>query len=221
MLTRFLKTNAGWKLFSLLLSAGLWFAFVAESETAASIAVPVEFRNMPRDLEITTEVADRLYLKVRGPSARMRSSDLAKASVVLNLVSVVRPGERTFTLDESTVNLPAGIVLTRAVPSQIRLQFENRLRRNVPVEPRFEGPPPHGYRVARMQTSPQALVIAGPESRVQLVLAVPTDAIDLSGTISSGEFRVSAYVSDSQVRFEGSPAVVVRVILEKIPDRQD
>ena len=221
MLTRFLKKNVGWKLLSLLLSVILWFAFVAESETAASIAVPVEFRNMPRDLEITTEVAERLYLKVRGPSARMRSSDLAQASVMLNLVSVVRPGERTFTLDQSTVNLPAGIVLTRAVPSQIRLRFENRLRRNVTVEPRFEGPPPHGYRLARMETSPQTLTIAGPESRVQLVSAVPTDAIDISGTVSSGEFRVSAYVSDSQVRFEGSPAVVVRVILEKIPARQD
>ncbi len=221
MLKRFLKTNVSWKLFSLLLSIVLWFTFVAESETAVSIAVPVEFRNMPRDLEITTEVADRLYLKVRGPSARMRSSDLAQASVVLNLAPVVRPGERTFTLDQSTVHLPAGIVLTRAVPSQIRLRFENRLHRRVPVEPRFEGLPPRGYRVARMETSPPALTIAGPESRVQLVSAVPTDAIDLSGTVSSGEFRVSAYVSDSQVRFEGSPAVVVRVILEKIPSGQD
>lgn len=219
MLMRFLKTNVSWKLLSLLLSIVLWFAFVAESETAMSIAVPVELRNMPRDLEITTEVADRLYLKVRGPSARMRLSDLAQASVVLNLAPVVRPGEHTFTLDQSTVNLPAGVVLTRAVPSQIRLRFENRLRRSVPVEPRFDGPPPQGYRVARMETSPQTLSIAGPESRVQLVSAVPTDAIDLSGTVSSGEFRVSAYVSDSQVRFEGSPTVAVRVILEKIPAR--
>jgi len=72
-----------------------------------------------------------------------------------------------------------------------------------------------------METAPRTLPIAGPESRVQLVSTVPTDAIDLSGTVSSGEFRVSAYVSDSQVRFEGSPTVVVRVILEKIPVKRD
>jgi len=221
MLLRFLKTNLSWKLFSLLIAVLLWFAFVAESETAVSIAVPVEFRNLPRDLEVTTEVVDKLYLKVRGPSARMRSSDLAQASVVLNLAPVDRPGERTFTLDQTTVNLPAGIILTRVVPSQIRLRFEKRLRRNVPVEPRFEGPPPQGYRVAKMEAAPQTLRIAGPESRVQLVSTVPTDAIDLSGTVSSGEFRVSAYVSDSQVRFEGSTTVVVRVILEKIPVKRD
>jgi YbbR domain-containing protein len=218
---RFLKTNLSWKIFSLLLSTLLWFAFVAESETALSIAVPVEYRNLPRDLEISTEAPDRLYLKVRGPSARMRASDLAQSSVVLNLATIVRPGERTFTLDQSTVNLPAGVTLTRAVPSQIRLRLEKRLSRSIAVEPRFEGPPPRGYRVSKMEISPKTLQIAGPESRVQLISSVPTDAIDLSDTVSSGEFRVSAYVSDSQVRFEGSPTVVVRVMLEKIPASQD
>jgi hypothetical protein len=218
---RFFKTNLSWKIFSLTISILLWFAFVAESETALSIAVPVEFRNMPRELEISTEVSDRLYLKVRGPSARMRSSDLAQASVVLNLAQIVQPGEHTFTLDQTTVNLPAGIILTRAVPSQIRLRFEKHLSKKVAVEARVEGLPPKGYRVARMEVSPRQLLIAGPESRVQLVASLPTDAIDLSSTVSSGEFRVSAYVSDSQVRFEGSPMVVVRVMLEKIPARQD
>jgi hypothetical protein len=218
---RYFTNNLLWKLFSLVLATLLWFAFVAESETALSIAVPVEFRNLPRDLEISTEVADRLYLKVRGPSARMRSSDIGRASVVLNLGQIVRPGEHTFTLDQTTVNLPAGVMLTRAVPSQIRLRFEKHGERNMSVEPRFEGLPPKGYQVARMEVLPKQLRIAGPESRVQLVSVVPTDAIDLSSTVSSGEFRVSAYVSDSQVRFEDSPTVVVRVMLEKIPAKQD
>jgi len=218
---RYLTNNLSWKIFSVVLSTLLWFALVAESETAMSIAVPVEFRNLPRDLEISTEVADRLYLKVRGPSARMQPADMAQASVVLNLAPIVRPGEHTFTLDQSTVHLPAGVILTRAVPSQIRLRFEKHLSRSVPVEARFEGPAPEGYRVSKVDISPKTLQVAGPESRVQLVSSAPTDAIDLSGTVSSGEFRVSAYVSDSQVRFDGSPTVVVRVMLEKIPAEQD
>src|SRR5947208_427693 len=113
---RFLTHNLSWKIFSVALSTMLWFALVAESETAMSVAVPVEFRNLPRDLEISNEVSDRLYLKVRGPSARMRPSDMAQASVLLNLATVTRPGEHTFTLDQSTVHLPAGVMLTRAVP---------------------------------------------------------------------------------------------------------
>jgi len=72
-----------------------------------------------------------------------------------------------------------------------------------------------------MEVSPPELKIAGPESRVQLVDSVPTDAIDLSGSVGQTDFRVSAYVSDAQVRFEGATTVAVRVILEKIPARQD
>src|SRR5437870_2320386 len=143
---RYLTNNLSWKLFSLALSTLLWFGLVAESETALSVSVPIEFRNLPRDLEISNEVDDRLYLKVRGPSARMRPSDMAQASVLLNLATISQPGEHTFTLDQSTVNLPAGVILTRAVPSQIRLRFERHARRMVPVEVNFEGPPPAGYR---------------------------------------------------------------------------
>jgi len=218
---RFLKTNLSWKIFSLAVSTLLWFGLVAESETGMSISVPIEFRNLPTDLEISSEVDDRLYLKVRGPSARMRVSDMAQASVVLNLASIVQPGEHTFTLDQSTVNLPAGVILTRAVPSQIRLRFEKHARRSIAVDPTFEGPPPAGYRIATVEVSPKTLQIAGPESRVQLLASAQTDAIDLANTVISGEFRVSAYVSDPQIRFEASPTVVVRVMLEKIPAKQD
>lgn len=218
---RILTANLGWKLFSLALAAGLWFAFVAETETAMSIAVPVEFRNLPKDLEISSDLADRMYLKVHGPSARMKPSDLAESLVILNLASVVRPGEQTFTFDQSTVELPAGVIMTRAIPSQIRLKFESRLIQSVRVEPRFAGPPSQGYTVVRQEVSPRQLRITGPESRVQQVTFVQTDPIDLTGTVSNGEFRVSAYVSDPQVRFESSPIVIVRVMLEKIPLRQN
>jgi YbbR domain-containing protein len=218
---RFLTTNFGWKLFSLLLSVALWFTFVAESETATSITVPIAFLNLPRDLDISSDVPDRLNLKVRGPSARMKSAELMQSSVVLNLAAVARPGEQTFTLDQSTVDLPTGVVLTRAVPSQIKLKFEKRASRDVPVEIRFAGPPPKGYRVISQTVSPLQVQITGPQSRVQQLASVQTDPIDLADTVSNGEFRVSTFIPDPQLRFESSPIVTVRVMLEKIPLRQN
>jgi YbbR domain-containing protein len=218
---RFLTTNFGWKLFSLLLSVGLWFAFIAESEIATSITVPVEFKNLPKDLEISSDVPDRLNLKVRGPSARMRSAELLQSSVMLDLASIARPGEQTFTLDQSTVDLPTGVILSRAVPSQIKLKFEKRVSRGIPVQVRFAGPPPHGYRVVSQDISPAQVQITGPQSRVDQLASVQTDPVDLADTVSNGEFRVSTFIPDPQVRFESSPIVTVRVMLEKIPVRQN
>jgi hypothetical protein len=46
---------------------------------------------------------------------------------------------------------------------------------------------------------------------------VATDAIDLSSTIGTKEFRVPVFINDPQLRFQlSSPVVVVRVSLEKM-----
>jgi YbbR domain-containing protein len=218
---RLLTKNIWWKIFSLALAIGLWFAFVGEMETAASVAVPVEYRNLPQGMDISNDLPDHLYLKVRGPAARIGTSEISQAAVVLDLSSIDRPGEQTFTLDQTTVKLPTGLALTRVVPSQIRIQVENRDSREVPVEIRFAGPPPLGYRVASQSVYPSKLLVRGPRSHMERLTAVQTDAIDLSGTVGTAEFRVSAYVPDPQLRFDGSPMVAVRVKLEKIPEQND
>jgi YbbR domain-containing protein len=214
-----LTRNIGWKIFSLALAIGLWFAFVGETETAASVAVPVEYRNLPRGLDISNDLPDHLYLKVRGPAARVSTSEISQAAVVLDLSSIDRPGEQTFTLDQSSVKLPTGLTLTRSVPSQIRIQVENRDSREAPVEIRFAGPPPQGYRVASQSVTPPKLLVLGPRTHIARLAAVQADAIDLSGTVGTAEFHVSANVPDPQLRFDGSPMVAVRITLEKIPEQ--
>jgi YbbR domain-containing protein len=209
--------NIGWKLFSVALAVVLWFAFVGETETAASVAVPVEYRNLPKGLEISNDLPDHLSLKIRGPAARVSTTEISQAAVVLDLASINKAGEQTFTLDQNTVKLPTGLMLTRAVPSQIRVQVERRDSREVPVEVRVAGPPPEGYRVAKQSVEPPTLKVTGPQTHVERLSAVETDAIDASGTVGTTEFHVSAYVRDPQLRFETSPIVAVRITLEKIP----
>jgi len=216
---RLLTRNLGWKIFSLALAIGLWFAFVGETETAASVAVPVEYRNLPQGMDISNDLPDHLYLKVRGPAARVSTNEISQASVVLDLSSIERPGEQTFTLDQNSVKLPTGLSLTRAVPSQIRVKVENRDSRQVPVEIRFAGPPPQGYRVASQSVYPPKLLVLGPRSHMERLTAVETDAIDLSRTVGTAEFRVSAYVRNPQLRFDGPPVVAVRITLEKIAEQ--
>ncbi|MGH9629586.1 MAG: CdaR family protein [Bryobacteraceae bacterium] len=216
-MTRLITNNFWWKVFAVALAFGLWLSFVRESQIATSIPVPVQLRNVPVDLEISSDLPDSLYLSLRGPSSRLTASALSGAAVLLDLGSIHKPGEQTFTLGPGNVSLPAGVTLTRIVPSQIRLVFEERITQEVPVEVRFAGPPPVGYRIAKTEVTPPRLKITGPENRVQQVRSVETDPIDLQSTVGNTDFRTTAYVTDPQLRFEGSPVVTVHVILEKIP----
>ena len=215
---RLLTENLGWKILAIVIAAGLWYGFVSEQEMATSLPVAVQFQNVPSDLEMSSESLDRLFLRLRGPATRLNAASLSHVAVEFDLSQVQRPGEHTFTLGPANLVLPAGVYATRIMPSQIRITFDRRISREVPVDVRYTGPPPQGYRIARQQIVPDKVRITGPESRVSNVQAAPTDPIDLSSTISNTEFRVPAFLPDGQVRFDSeAPMVSVRVFMEKIP----
>lgn len=210
-----LLDRLGWKLLSLAIAVVLWAAFVSSPELVTSISAPIEFQNMPPDLELSSRLPERVYLEVQGQSSRLHHFDPSLTAVILNLSSVNRPGEHTFTIERRNIDLPAGLTLMRALPSQVRLRFEQRLAADVPVKVRFSGLPPAGYRVSREEVRPQTLRIIGPESRVKQVGYAETDPIDLSHAVSRAEFRVHTFVADSQVRLVSSPVVQVVITLEK------
>jgi hypothetical protein len=136
-------------------------------------------------------------------------------AVLLDLSDVKGPGERTFTLSDADFHLPQGVTFLRSVPSQLRVRFARLLSREVPVNIRIYAPPPPGYRLVSQQAVPDKLRIAGPEGRVTAVAAAETDAIDLSGITANREIKTNAFISDPQVRFEVSPVVTVKVVVEK------
>ena len=214
---RILTENLWWKVLSIALAAALWFALVGEAEVGAEMAVALRFTNLGSDLLISSDIPEKVYVKVKGPPSRLNEQALSRAAILLDLRSVRAPGERTFPLTAENVRLPAGVKLMRAVPSQVRLQFERYLRRDVPVELRFAGPPPRGYRIVRQRISPDKVSLGGPQSRVEAINSVQTDPIDISATFSGGEFRAPVYVPDPHVTVESSPLVAVSVTLERIP----
>jgi hypothetical protein len=211
-----LTRNLGWKLLSLAIAVLLWLAIVGEPEVATSISVPIQYKNIPRDLEVSSEVLDRVHLEVRGPSGKVSPSSLADTAIILDLGAVHQSGERTYTIRQDNVNLPSDVVFLRAVPAQIRLHFERRLSREVPVQVRHSEPPPPGYEVVSEIVRPDSLRIVGPESHIQEVESVQTDPIDLSQVVGATEFHVHTYVPNPQVRFEGSSVVTVSVEVQKV-----
>src|SRR3989454_9226924 len=152
-----LTRNAGWKLFALLVSVLLWLTYARDPEVGTFVSVPVEYRGMPDDLEIGSDLVGSVSIDLRGPSGKIENFNAAKSAVVLDFSGIHKPGERTFQIDERNINLPTGMRLVRAIPAQIRLQFESRTRQDVPVQVRFAGTAPKGYQVAEYDAQPKTL----------------------------------------------------------------
>ncbi|MCH7700017.1 MAG: hypothetical protein IH865_13865, partial [Chloroflexi bacterium] len=65
-------------------------------------------------------------------------------------------------------------------PSQVTVRLEDVTFRTVPVRTNLVGTPPRGFEVNQITASPEAAIITGPESLVNLVEAVEAD-LDLTG----------------------------------------
>lgn len=208
--------NWGLKLLSLVVAVLLWLATVGEPESATVIAVPVQYRNIPTNLEVSSEMRESAYVEVRGPSGRLSGSSLANTVVVVDLASENRPGERTYSIQAENVRLPAGVQFLRAVPAQIRIRLEYQVSREVPVVVRYAGPAPEGLRIASQEVTPQLVRILGPESRVNAIDRVQTDPIELTGVEGMQTFQAHPYSGDPQVRLVQSDMMVtIKVGLEK------
>ena len=207
--------NPGWKLLSILIAIVLWISVAREPEVATSLSVPVDFRNMRDDLDISGNLPDRVRLEVRGPSGRLTRENLSTVAVVLDL-SDAHAGERTYDIRGRNLNLPSGVVFYRAVPSQLTLRFDQLVFKEEPVQPVYVNKPA-GFRVASQQIVPAQVRVRGSEDRIRKINEVKTDPVDLKGVTGQKMIRTHLNVGDPQVRLVNVPAdISVRVTLEKV-----
>jgi YbbR domain-containing protein len=209
--------NIGWKLLSLAIALAIWATVATEPELNTVTPVQLEYRNVPDGLEMSSNPVTTVWLELRGPSGALRdlgAIGVARPGIVLDMGGV-QPGQRTFPIDDAAVKLPRGVHLVRAIPSEVRFEFERRVARTVPVSVHFAGQGVNGYVVAHYDVSPKLARIVGPASHVSRVDAATTDPVDVSALAGSAAFRVNAFVNDDYVRFETPSPVTVTVTMRK------
>jgi len=207
--------NFLWKLVALAGAVVIWAVVTNEPELSTFVRVPLEFRNLPPDLDIASQPVEAVTLELRGPASELRGQgDGRRPAVVIDMFRAA-PGQRTFHIGNGNISLPRGVRLVDSLPSEVRFDFERRAVRDLQVQARFTGEGAHGYVVARYTVSPEKLPVEGPVNHVTRLPAAATDPIDVSSAVDTQQLRVNAFVTDPFVHFEGSPEVVVTVTMKK------
>ncbi len=202
-----------WKLVSLCAAVIIWVLVASEPEMATVLRVPVQYKDAPLNLEISSDIASTVRLELVGVSGTLKQFSSVPSPVVLDFSSVRGPGERTFNIDAKTVKLPKGVQLVRAVPAQLRYTFERQEQRFVPVEVQWSGMLPNGGQIGQVRTDPDKLAVVGPQSRVSLVQSVSTDPVNLNTVKNGLPVTTSPFISEPQVRFVNFQPVHVTVTI--------
>jgi len=204
------------KLISLALAAGLWLAVARDPVAEVGVDVPIEFDNISPSMEISSENIPHAQIRLRGPEhaiRRLQPSDVYAEVDLHNL----HPGERTFDLTVQQIHHPADLEVVQVVPSELHLAFDERLVRQVTVQPRVTGAVGAGYGIARIVVEPSTIVISGPKRQVEAVQTATTDPMDVSGAVGTLTFSRHPYVSDPMVQVADSHSVRVTVVTQKLP----
>jgi len=211
-LKRTLLDNFILKLVSLLLAIGLWLAVASAPPAAIEMRVPIEFRNLPENLEIDSASFTEAQVRLRGPERVLHGIAPADVRAEVDL-SDVQPGERTFDLTSRQVHVPYDVEVEQIIPGQFHLSFDIRETRTVEVHPRVTGNFARGLQVAQVLANPSTITVVGPRRRVDALEAATTDPVDASGTISRASFTTQVFVGDPLVQVVHPAPIRVTVIM--------
>jgi YbbR domain-containing protein len=214
-LRRWVLHNFWLKILSLVLATGLWLAISPDQEPAeVAVRVPIEFRNVPPELEISSATIPEAQIRVRGPERMIRELRSTDIHAELQLADA-KPGERTFDLTAQQIRLQRNLTVVQVVPGQVHLSFDTRLTREVEIHARVTGKFAAGEQVGKVLVDPEKIKITGPQHHVELVSEASTDPVDASGTTTTATFVTNVYVADALVQVVQPTPVRVTVIMEK------
>jgi YbbR domain-containing protein len=189
----------GLKAVAFVLASLLWLSVAGDHFVERSMRVPLEFRNIPQDIEIVGDPPETVDVRLRGSSALLARIEPREIVAVLNL-STARPGSRMFHLRPDEVRAPYGVEVAQVIPGTIALDIEKSGRRTIPIVPALDGEPAPGFVIGGVTSDPAAVEVEGPESRLRQLTGATTEPVEMTGSRSRVRDVVTVGISDSAVR---------------------
>jgi YbbR domain-containing protein len=206
--------HLGLKVVALTCASLLWLTVAGEHIVERNLRVPVEFRNLPQQLELVGDPPESVDVRLRGSSALLSRLDPGEVVAVVDLQQA-RPGSRLFHIRPEEVRSPYGVEVAQVIPGTLGIELERLARRVVPVIAPTEGDPAAGFVVGPITAEPATVEIAGPESRVKKLANATTEPITVTGARENVRDVVAVGLIDSAVRLVKPQDVTV--IVEVLP----
>jgi YbbR domain-containing protein len=208
--------NFGLKVLATALGVTVWYLVSGERIVERALRVPLEFVNLPAQLELVGDAPAVVDVRVRGSSGALARVANGELVAVLDL-RTARPGQRLFHLTGDDVMTPFGIEVVQISPSSVPIAFEASATKVVPVVPGIEGEPRDGYAVSAVGSNPATVEVIGPASAVARLTEAITEPVSIAGATNPVTDTVNVGVSDPSIRLRTPTTAVVTVRVVRAP----
>ncbi len=184
--------NVGLKIVSMLCALSI-YAFIHGAETVQRTFSVGVVSVMPPDAanrQLRTPLPTEVGVTVRGPRTeldRMTAGDLG--SLKLDL----RTGHETkIDLDPEALSIPAGVKVEQMFPASINVRWDDVVNSKIKVQVTRTGELEPGFVVQGTLVDPEAVLVRGPRSVVDVMQSVRTVPFDITGLGEGTHKRVLA-----------------------------
>ncbi len=183
-LARMLARDMGLRLISVALAIGLWiFVNAGQHGSLRSFEVPISYLDLPPGFAVTNAHPDFIKLQVSGPLTLLSIIDPTHLRLRLDLTGV-GIGQASFKIAPEAFAVPRHTEVTGVSPSQIVLEIDRIVTREIPVHLTLSGTPAEGYKIASAEVTPATVAVRGPSRQVAHIEQVDTDALAVAGITS-------------------------------------
>jgi len=197
---------------------GLWLSFSRGVETLATLEIPIEFMNLEQNMEIIESSSNSVKLMVSGARPLVQAINQDQVKVKLDISNVV-PGNNTVNIQHEKVLLPPGIQLKQMEPSEVVINVDEKITKELIVQPTFTGQLNPGLIITSVTAIPEKVVVTGGSLTLNDITTLFTEPILLDAITGSGSISLSFDLSQTNLKLQGSAknSVIVHYEIQERP----
>jgi YbbR domain-containing protein len=217
---QWLERDMGLRLISIALAIGLWiFVNAGQHGALESFQVPVSYRDLPPGFLLTNAHPEFVKIQVSGPRTLLSIIDPAHLTLRLDLTGI-GIGQASFKIGPDSFPVPRHTEVTSVVPSQIVLDIDRNVTREVPVHLVIAGAAGEGFKLASTEVIPVNIAIRGPSRAIAHVDQVDTEPLSVAGITSDISRSVDLMAPAGTVRLNPDEVTAKVSVAQVIADKE-
>ncbi len=186
-------------LFSVVLTTGVWFILSRGVDTLVTLPVPLEYTKRDLAMEIVKTSVNTVNLELEGSGALIKSIRPDQVQIRLDL-SKSKAGPNTFTISHKNISLPPGIVLKGVTPSEVDVDLDVLIKKELPVQIDWVGRLPDHFILEEATVEPQTVEIIGGKRMLEKMKTLYTEKVPINNLEVEGLITVNVALNPASLK---------------------